>query len=177
MSRIGNQPIQIPENAEVTQHGNVVTVSGPHGELSRTIRPEVSVSIVDGQVMLSPNDDSSRTKALWGTFASHIANMVQGVTEPFQRRLTIQGVGYRAEMQGEQLVLNVGFTHPVYVPVPNGVTVSVEESTIVISGIDKELVGEFAARVRAVKKPEPYKGKGIRYEDEVVRMKEGKTNV
>lgn len=178
MSRIGTKPIDIPSNTEVTQdESGVVVVKGPKGELSRKIREEVSVSIdqKNGQITLSPNDKSSRTKALWGTFASHISNMIQGVNESFERRLVVEGVGYRAEVQGDNLMLMVGPTHPVYVPIPEDLTVSAEGGTISISGIDKERVGWLAAKVRGVRPPEPYKGKGIRYEDEEVRRKEGKS--
>lgn len=174
MSRIGRQSITIPENVQVSEEAGVVSVNGPKGELSRRVRPEITVTIEDGVVTCQPNDGSSRTKALWGTFASHISNMIQGVTDAFEKRLTVHGVGYRAEVQGDSLVLNVGYTHPVSVTIPEGLTVSAESGTISVSGIDKERVGEFAARVRAVRKPEPYKGKGIRYENEAVRMKEGK---
>jgi len=179
MSRIGAQIITIPENTEVTQDGDVVSVQGPHGTLKRTIRPEIQVEIHDtNTITLTPRDTSGRTQALWGTFASHISNMIQGVNKPFEKRLLIQGVGYRAEAQGDALVLHAGHSHPVSVPIPEGITATVDgNTTILVSGIDKELVGEFSARVRAVRKPEPYKGKGIRYEDEIVRMKEGKKNV
>ena len=177
MSRIGAQEIMIPENTEVTQGGRTVTVKGPKGELHRELRPEVTVQISDGMVSLTPNDTSSRTNALWGTFASHITNMIQGVNEGFEKRLSVEGVGYRVAVEGSDIVLTVGYTHPVRVPIPDGLTVSAENNVVSISGIDKELVGAFAARVRDVQKPEPYKGKGIRYENEVVRMKEGKKNV
>jgi len=178
MSRIGTKPIDIPSNTEISQdEKGVVTVTGPKGELSRRVRSEVSVTIDtdNNQVTLAPNDKSSRTKALWGTFASHITNMIQGVNEPFEKRLTVEGVGYRAEIQGDQLMLMVGPTHPVYVPIPDDLTVSAEQGTISVSGIDKERVGALAAKIRGVRPPEPYKGKGIRYEDEEVRRKEGKS--
>jgi len=178
MSRIGTQAITIPQNTEITQGDDgVVNVKGPKGELSRYVRPEITVTVnsKEGTVTLSPNDNSSRTKALWGTFASHISNMVQGVNEPFVRRLVVEGVGYRAEVQGDHLMLMVGPTHPVYVPIPADLEVTAESGTITVSGIDKERVGHVASKIRGVRPPEPYKGKGIRYEDEEVRRKEGKS--
>ena len=175
MSRIGTQPIEVPNNTSVSQDGTRVTVSGPKGELARNFRPEVDVTIEEGQVVCTPKDKSSRTKALWGTVASHIRNMIQGVTEGFEKRLVIEGVGYRAEQQGDSLMVIAGYTHPVYVPIPEGVTVSVENATISVTGIDKEEVGELASKIRAVKPPEPYKGKGIHYENEEIRRKEGKS--
>lgn len=174
MSRIGRQTISIPEKTEVLFEEPEIVVRGPSGELRRHIRPVVDINISDGTVTLSPKGDDKRTQALWGTYASHIANMVRGVNEPFEKRLVVEGVGYRAEVSGNELVLSVGFSHAVHLPIPEGLEVSVEKETITIRGIDKEQVGGFAARVRSVKTPEPYKGKGIRYEDEVVRRKEGK---
>lgn len=174
MSRIGSAPIAIPNNVEVNVGNGAVVVKGPKGELTRTLHPNVEVTIADDQATVSPKDKSRATRALWGTFASHIANMVQGVTDGFEEKLIIEGVGYRAALQGSSLVLNVGFSHPVSMEVPDDITVSVEKEVISISGINKDRVGQFAASVRAVKKPEPYKGKGIRYQDEVVRRKQGK---
>jgi len=178
MSRIGTQAISIPSNTEVTQDAaGVVTVKGPKGELQREVRSEITVNIDtdSGEITLTPNDNSSRTKALWGTFASHISNMVQGVNEPFEKRLVVEGVGYRAEVQGDSVMLMVGPTHPVYVPIPKDLQVTAENGTISVSGIDKESVGHMASKIRGVRPPEPYKGKGIRYEDEEVRRKEGKS--
>lgn len=174
MSRVGSQQIEIPENVEVSFSDEVLTVKGPKGELSREIKPEIEVNIDDKVICFQPRYNSRETKALWGTYASHTLNMIKGVTEGFSKRLVIEGVGYRAEEEGDNLVLYVGFSHSVKKEIPRGIEVKVEKGAIVVKGIDKEKVGEFASKIRAVKKPEPYKGKGIRYENEVVRMKEGK---
>lgn len=178
MSRIGSQIIEIPNQTEVTQDNNGrVTVKGPKGELVRSFKPLVKITIEGGQITLAPKGGTSQSRALWGTYASHLVNMVKGVNELFTKRLVIEGVGFRSEVKGSDLVLNVGFSHPVTLPIPEGLMVSVEDNVITVSGIDKDLVGQFAARTRETKKPEPYKGKGIRYEDEVIRRKEGKTSV
>lgn len=174
MSRIGKQQISIPEKTEVSASDGVFSVTGPHGSLRRRLSPQVQISIDDGIVSVSPVRDTKHAHALWGTFASHIKNMVDGVNEPFTKRLVVEGVGYRVDLSGNTLKLNVGFSHEVEISVPEGIDVSVEKNMITVSGPDKEAVGQFAANVRAVKKPEPYKGKGIRYEDEVVRRKQGK---
>ncbi|MBI1999244.1 MAG: 50S ribosomal protein L6 [Parcubacteria group bacterium] len=174
MSRIGKRPIAIPDQTNVTLRDGEVTVTGPRGTLTRQFRPEIAITVENGTVMLSPARTSRLAQALWGTYAAHIKNMLRGVTAPFEKRLVIEGIGYRAEVAGKTLKLNVGFSHPVVVPIPEGIAVTVEKTSIGISGSDKELVGQFAAHVRAVRKPEPYKGKGIRYEGEVIRRKEGK---
>lgn len=175
MSRVGRQTITIPQGTQVSYDEPEVVVSGPKGELRRRIRPVVDVHIDDNTVTLSPKGDDRRTNALWGTFSSHIANMVQGVNEPFQKQLVVEGVGFRAEVSGNTLVLGLGYSHSIEVPFPESLEVSVEKGVITVRGIDKEEVGQFAARVRATKKPEPYKGKGIRYADEEIRRKEGKS--
>lgn len=175
MSRIGKQVITIPKDTTVTFDGTTVSVKGPKGELSRRILPDVSVSIEGDTVTLAPATKRAAANVLWGTYVSHIQNMITGVTEGYEKKLVVEGVGYKAALEGNTLVLNVGFSHPIHVEVPEGLSVSVEKDTeISIVGIDKELVGQFAATVRAKKKPEPYKGKGVRYENEVVRRKEGK---
>lgn len=177
MSRIGKQPIAIPQGTDVTVSDGVVAVKGKGGELRRQLHSAVHVSVADGAVSVAPSDDSREAQALWGTFASHIGNMVAGVNEPFVKKLIVEGVGYKVALNGSTLTLDVGFSHSVDVTVPEGIAVSVEKNEITISGIDKDAVGQFAADVRRVKKPEPYKGKGIRYADEVVRRKEGKRAV
>ena len=178
MSRIGKQPIIIPEKTvvEISADGTV-TVRGPLGTLERRFSPAITISVREGFIETQPHKEDRMTKALWGTYASHLRNMVHGVNEPFQKKLVVEGVGYRSETIGKQVKLQLGFSHPVLITVPETLTVVAEKNVITITGSDKEEVGEFAARVRAVKKPEPYKGKGIRYDGEVVRRKQGKKNV
>ncbi|PIR86539.1 50S ribosomal protein L6 [Candidatus Kaiserbacteria bacterium CG10_big_fil_rev_8_21_14_0_10_43_70] len=177
MSRIGKTPIKIPEETEVSVSDGIVAVSGKGGELKKKVHSSITVSVNDGQVVVAPADDSRLAFSLWGTFASHIRNMVIGVNEPFVKKLVLEGVGYKVDVSGDKLVLNVGFSHPVEIIIPTGITVSVVKNEITISGIDKEAVGQFAAHVRSKKKPEPYKGKGIRYDAEIVRRKQGKRSV
>ena len=174
MSRIGKQTIQIPEKTDVTFQDGVITVKGPLGELKKPSHQAVKISVADGTAKVDPVDESGLSQALWGTYASHIQNMISGVNTPYEKKLEIHGVGYRAAMQGTDLVLNVGFSHQVIMPVPQGLEVAVEKNVITVKGIDKEMVGQFAANVRAKKKPEPYKGKGIRYEGEYIIRKQGK---
>ena len=176
MSRIGRMPIPIPESVAVSIEGNRVTVKGPKGELSRSFVQDMSIDLQDNQIIVTRPSDSKRHKAMHGLTRALLANMVTGVSEGFQKTLEIVGVGYRAEMQGETLVLSVGYSHPVQIEPPPGITFSVEKGyrSFIVEGIDKELVGEVAARIRAVRKPEPYKGKGIRYLGERVRRKAGK---
>ena len=177
MSRIGKRPINIPEKTSVTVKDGVVKVRGPLGELSRTVRSDVSVAVTDNQVVLKPTAGTQLASALWGTYASHISNMISGVNTSFEKKLIVEGIGYRVEVSGDKLTLIVGFSHPVILPIPKELSITVQKNVISIKGSDKECVGQFAAQVRAVKKPEPYKGKGIRYEDEVVRRKQGKRAV
>lgn len=174
MSRIGKQDIVIPEKTEVAIEDGMIRVKGPKGELSRPTHTGVSVSIEDTTVSVSPTSDTLFSRALWGTYASHIINMIQGVNEPFVKKLVVEGVGFRAEIKGNELVLAVGFSHPVAFTIPDGLSVNVEKNEITITGIDKDQVGQFAANIRAAKKPEPYKGKGIRYEGEEILRKQGK---
>jgi large subunit ribosomal protein L6 len=174
MSRIGKQELVIPANTTVVVADGVVSVKGPLGELFRNVREEVAVTVSDGRVTFLPKKESKFSRSLWGTYASLVKNMIAGVNAPFVKKLIVEGVGYRSEIAGESLKLQVGFSHPVILPIPAGITATVEKSEITIQGNDKERVGQFAAEVRAVKKPEPYKGKGIRYVDEVVRRKQGK---
>lgn len=174
MSRIGKKGIDIPAKTEVTVSGNTVKVKGPLGELTREIKPEIKVEVKDNQVILAPVKETLETKALWGTYASHIKNMVEGVNKAYEKKLVIEGVGYKADIKGTEMILNVGFSHQVKRQIPAGLKVTHEKGVITISGVDKELVGRFAAETRAVKKPEPYKGKGLHYDNEVIRRKEGK---
>lgn len=178
MSRVGKQIIEIPPKTEVTVSAGSVRVKGPLGELERSFRPEdVHITVEGNEVKVDPKRNTKISRSLWGTYASHVKNMVEGVNTPFEKKLVVEGVGYRVEVRGEELVLSVGFSHPVALAIPTGVTVAVEKNEITISGFDKERVGQFAANVRAVRKPEPYKGKGIRYSDEIIRRKQGKRAV
>ena len=174
MSRIGKKPIAIPAGTEVSIKEGEINVKGKAGTLVRPLHPAVSVKVENSAVIIEPAGTSRLAGALWGTYASHVRNMIQGVNQPFVRKLQVEGIGYRAEMSGKQIKLQVGFSHPVLVQIPEGLTVAIEKNIISVTGPDKERVGQFAADVRAIKKPEPYKGKGIRYEGEVIRMKQGK---
>ena len=177
MSRTGKRPITIPSGTNVSVVDNEMVVKGKGGTLTRTLHPAISISVEGSTMSVIPKNKTRLARALWGTYASHARNMIMGVNQPFSKKLDVQGIGYRAELTGKNLKLQVGFSHPVLVPVPEGVAVVVEKNLITISGADKERVGQFAASVREVKKPEPYKGKGIRYEGEVVRQKAGKKAV
>lgn len=175
MSRIGKLPIKIPDGVEVNVDKGFIAVKGPKGELKREINPDMDVVIEEGQIIVKRPTDNKPHKAVHGLTRALINNMVVGVTEGFQRRLEIYGVGYRAQLQGEKLILNVGYSHPVEIIPPQEIDIEVPKANqIVVSGIDKEKVGHFAAKIRAVKEPEPYKGKGIRYADEEIRRKVGK---
>lgn len=175
MSRIGKQPIPLPAGVEINIDGNVVRVKGAKGELSRTLPEDMNIAVEDGHVVVTRPSDQPKHRALHGLTRSLVANMVTGVTEGFHRNLEIRGVGYRASMQGKKLVLAVGYSHPVELDPPAGIEIEVPRPTqIVVRGIDKELVGEVAARIRRTRPAEPYLGKGIRYEGERVRRKAGK---
>ncbi|WP_062305154.1 50S ribosomal protein L6 [Alicyclobacillus sendaiensis] len=176
MSRIGRKPIPIPAGVEVSVNGTEVTVKGPKGQLSRRVHPEMKVTVMDNQVIVERPSDEKLHRALHGTTRSVIANMVEGVTNGYTKSLELVGVGYRAAKQGNKVTLSVGFSHPVDLPQVEGIEVEVPaQNKIVVRGIDKELVGIYAAKVRSIRPPEPYKGKGIRYEGENVRRKVGKT--
>lgn len=174
MSRIGKQPITIPAGVQVTISQNEVSVVGPKGTLSRPVSSHITLSQEGTNVTVTPKSMNKFDRALWGTYASHLRNMIEGVQTGFQKKLVIEGIGYRVKLEGNNLIFNIGFSHPVNVPLPQGITAVVEKNNITISGTNKEDVGQFAAYVRSLKKPEPYKGKGIRYEKEVVRRKQGK---
>jgi large subunit ribosomal protein L6 len=178
MSRVGKAPIELPSGVEVTVDDDVVSVKGPKGDLSETLDPRISTSVDDGVVTLTRVDDERETRALHGLSRALVNNMVIGVSEGYQKELTAVGVGYRAALKGQTLELQVGFSHPVLVEAPDGIEFEVPEPTkIFVRGIDKQLVGQIAANVRAARPPEPYKGKGIRYVDEYVRRKAGKAGV
>jgi large subunit ribosomal protein L6 len=175
MSRVGKKPIAIPDGVTVTHRGDEVHVKGPKGSLSQRIPERISVEIEAGSVSFTRPDDRKENRALHGLARSLVANMVQGVSQPFVKELEIQGVGYRADMAGKTLKMLLGFSHPVEMDVPEGLTVSIDRNVIVkIEGIDRQKVGQFAAEIRAVRPPEPYKGKGVRYVNEHVRRKVGK---
>ncbi len=176
MSRIGRMPIDLPAGVHVSCEGNKVTVKGPRGELSREFAPEIGVAVEGNEVHVSRPDDTRQSKALHGLSRALLANMVTGVSSGFTKRLVIEGVGFRADLQDSNLVLQVGFSHSVTMPAPAGIRYDVDRTGrfISVEGNDKELVGETAARIRRVRKPEPYGGKGIAYEGEVVRRKAGK---
>jgi len=175
MSRIGKAPIPVPSGVEVSIEDRHITVRGPKGTLERDIPGSITVRQDGDQLVVERPDDERQTRAMHGLVRSLVNNMVVGVTQGFQKVLEIQGVGYRAQMEGKTLVLNVGFSHPVRVEPPEGITYSVEGTNrFTVAGIDKQLVGEMAARIRGIRPPEPYKGKGIRYEGEVIRRKAGK---
>ena len=175
MSRIGQAPITIPSGVQVSLAAGRITVNGPRGELQRVLPEDISIERVDEELRVSRASDARQIKALHGLVRSLVANMVQGVTEGFEKRLEIHGVGYRAQIQGKDLELAVGYSHTVKKPAPDGIEFEVPTPTrITVKGIDKELVGQTAAEIRAIRKPEPYKAKGIRYEGEHIRRKAGK---
>jgi large subunit ribosomal protein L6 len=175
MSRIGRKPIPVPAGVEVAIHPGRVSVKGPKGQLEERINPDISVALEDGQLIVTRPSDRSDHRALHGLSRSLVANMVTGVTDGFERRLEIQGVGYRAAMRGSDLEMQLGYSHPVSVRAPEGITFEVPAPTqIVVRGISKQQVGEIAAQIRKWRPPEPYKGKGIRYEGEQVQRKVGK---
>ncbi|MQA76372.1 MAG: 50S ribosomal protein L6 [Solirubrobacterales bacterium] len=175
MSRIGRQPISVPEGVTVSVGPGRVTVNGPRGELEQGVSTRMEIVQENGALVVSRPTDRGEDRALHGLTRSLVANMVEGVTEGFEKQLAIQGVGYRAKLQGKSLELSVGYSHAVSIPAPDGIEFDVPQPTqVIVRGIDKQLVGETAARIRRVRPPEPYKGKGIRYSDEQVRRKVGK---
>ncbi len=174
MSRVGKQQLVIPANTEVTYNEGTLRVKGPLGTLEKTFQDMVDINIVDSTVTFVPKAMDPFSRAIWGTYASHAKNMIAGVNTPYTKKLILDGVGFKSEVKGSDLHLALGFSHPVVVAIPAGLTVTAEKNNITFSGIDKELVGQFSAKVRALKKPEPYKGKGFHYSDEVIRRKAGK---
>lgn len=176
MSRIGLKPIEIPNGVTVTKNGTEITVKGPKGELTRSFHPDMEITINEKEILVARPTDNKEHRSLHGTTRSLISNMVEGVSAGFAKALEITGVGYRAQKQGTKLVLNVGYSHPVEFEPEEGIEIEVPVNTkVIVKGISKERVGALAANIRAVRPPEPYKGKGIRYEGEYVRRKEGKT--
>ncbi len=177
MSRLGKKEIQIPKGVTIVRDGANLNVTGPKGTLTKIFRDDITIDIKDGTVTLNIKRNDKFSKALWGTYASHINNMIKGVETPYVKKLILEGVGFKSEVKGKDINFALGFSHPVIVPIPEGLTVTAEKNNITVTGIDKELVGSFTAMVRALKKPEPYKGKGMRYEGEVIRRKQGKKTV
>lgn len=175
MSRIGKQTVIVPTGTEVKLSGTVFTARGPKGILTRDFPGNVTIHINANEITFTPNKENDKTvNALWGTYASHVKNMIEGVNNGYSKKLVLEGVGFKSDVAGSTLNLALGFSHPVKVAIPEGLTVTAEKNNITITGIDKELVGQFAAGIRSMKKPEPYKGKGFHYSDEVIRRKQGK---
>lgn len=177
MSRLAKKPISIPSKVNVTVDQGQLTVKGAKEVLTRTVHSFVDIAVTPEGVVITPNNNTKLAKALTGTFASHVKSMIAGVETPFKKVLVLNGVGYKVELKGKELVFAVGFSHPVALTVPEGLTATVAKNTITIEGANKEQVGQFSAEVRAVKPPEPYLGKGIKYDDEVIRRKQGKKAV
>ncbi len=174
MSRLGKKGIEIPAKTEVKINNGVVTVKGPLGELSRAFKKNISIFLNGNKIELKPEADTLENKALWGTYYSHIKNMVDGVNTGYTKRMIVEGIGYKGDVSPKEIVFKVGFSHPVKVSIPSNLKVTSDKGVIIINGIDKELVSRFASDLKSIKKPEPYKGKGIRFEGEFVRRKEGK---
>ncbi len=175
MSRVGKHPVALPQGVTAEVKGHTVAVKGKLGSLSMAFPSEVDVKVEDGKVVTAPANDTQRARMMWGTVRNSINNMVKGVTEGFKITLEIEGVGFRAAMQGKDLVMQLGFSHEVKFHVPEGITIKAEKPTVIsVSGFDRQKVGQVAAEIRGLKKPEPYKGKGIKYQGEKIRRKEGK---
>jgi len=176
MSRVGKLPVKVPNKVNVSIDKDTIVIKGPKGELSMPFSEYVTIDQNDDTITFKPINNSPKTKKLFGTYRASVANMVHGVTEGFERKLELQGVGYRCQVQGKSLILSVGFSHQITIPAPEGINIGVEANTkVTVTGIDKQLVGQVAANIRSMRPPEPYKGKGIRYEGEFVRKKAGKT--
>lgn len=175
MSRIGKQPIALPQSVSVSYEAGTLTVTGPKGTLTQIVEHSVSFEIQDNMVYVSPSSQEKNINAFWGLYRALLQNMVTGVTEGFEKKLRIEGVGYRVSGEGsKKLILNLGYSHPISVEAPEGIEFSVDKNIIIVKGIDKTLVGQVAANIRAKRPPEPYKGKGVRYDSEFVRTKVGK---
>ena len=175
MSRVGKHPVEVPSGVEVAIDGRMVTAKGSQGQLAYEATGAITVALEDGKIVVRPIDDSKRARSMWGTARSRIQSMVTGVAEGFTKKLEINGVGYRAQVQGKELLLQLGFSHEIKFPIPEGVKIECPDQThISISGADKQKVGQTAAEIRKFRPPEPYKGKGIKYENEYIFRKEGK---
>ncbi len=174
MSRIGKKPIIIPTGTDVKVSGGLLTVKGALGTITREFKPAITFEVASGLLNVTLQKKDNLSRALWGTYSAHATNMIKGVSVLFQKKLIVEGIGFKAEVKGDEIALNLGFSHQIKLKIPKGLKVVAEKGVITISGIDTELVGQFSATIRDLKKPEPYKGKGIRYEGEVVRRKQGK---
>ncbi len=175
MSRVGKKPIALPEKVDVSVANGILTVKGPQGTITREVPAVINVAIEAGkELTITPKDESPESSVFWGTFASHVKNMLAGVVTGYKKSLLIEGTGYKWDVKGDTLHMSLGFAHPVALKIPSTVKVTIEKGVLTVAGIDKETVGQFAASIRAQRKPEPYKGKGIRYETEVIRRKQGK---
>jgi large subunit ribosomal protein L6 len=175
MSRIGKKILVVPDNTEVMVNGSTVVVKGPLGTLTRTFNPDLIITLENKELKVTrKRENSLELNALWGTTVAHLNNMIHGVSKSFEKKLIVEGVGFKWAIVGDSLDMALGFSHPVKMKIPEGIKAVIEKATLTISGFDKELVGSFAAQIRDKKKPEPYKGKGIRYSDEVIRRKQGK---
>lgn len=174
MSRVGKKPIQIPKGVSVVIEDNTLKVTGPKGTLQQVVNHPISFEILESEIFVTPAEQIKNVSAFWGLYRALLQNMITGVTEGFTKKLRIEGVGYRVALQGQTLVLNLGYSHPIEVTAPEGISFEVDKNTISVKGINKELVGQVSANIRSTRPPEPYKGKGVRYDDEFVRMKVGK---
>ncbi|MFA5080479.1 MAG: 50S ribosomal protein L6 [Candidatus Paceibacterota bacterium] len=174
MSRIGKKPIKISDGVEVKMNDKIFEIKGPKGTLTREIVREIDAEIKDGEINFTPRNHDKKSLAFWGLTRTLISNMIDGVTKGYEKKLEINGVGFKCRVEGKDLILDVGFSHSIKIPAPEGIIFTVEKNVITVSGIDNELVGQVAATIRRVKKPEPYKGKGIKYVGEVIRRKLGK---
>ena len=177
MSRVGKKPISIPAGVEVKIEGSAIEIKGPKGQLKKELRPEIKIEMKDKEILVSVLKETKKSNAFWGLTRALVFNMIKGVTEGYEKKLQIEGVGFKAKVEGDKLILQVGFSHPVEIKQPEGIKFSVEKNIIGVSGPDKELVGQISADIRKTKPPEPYKGKGIRYVGEFVRRKLGKKAV
>jgi large subunit ribosomal protein L6 len=176
MSRVGKQPIIIPTGTSVKLESGFIVVKGPKGELKQFTHPQVVVTVNENEALITVKDETDKKqRSLWGLYRNLINNMVLGVNTPFTRKMEIKGVGYKAAVAGQKIIFNLGFSHPIDFPLPQGISATLEGNFLTISGIDKQLVGEMAAQIRRLREPEPYKGKGIKYDEEIVRRKAGKT--
>lgn len=174
MSRLAKKPITIPAKTEAAFAGGVLTVKGPLGTLTKVMKPIVKFAIDKDTITLTPGQETPDTRVFLGTYVAHVKNMLAGVNKPFEKKLIVEGIGFKADIKGTTLAMALGFSHPVNMPIPSDLKVTSEKNVITVSGIDREKVGQFAAEIRAKKKPEPYLGKGVRYSDEVIRRKQGK---